>query len=393
MSKIRYELEHLISRLSSEANKMKDPDVKSKYYFLKKVAGSTKPLQQACEERGRSRSYFYKWAERLIAAESLEGLRERSRAPKRKHNETAPKIVRKIKLLRKKEPFAGPERIAHKLRSKHKMACPKSTVYDILVRENLIDKVYNKRATKKHLKRYRRPLPGYLQLDIKYVPYLIEGKQMYQFSCVDHHSSFRVIDVYRDRTLTSVISFMERVIMEVPFPILQLQTDNAVEFTDKYSSGMGAAPTGAHELDRWCMMRDIEHKLIPIGEKELNGKVENTHRFDDREFYSQHDPQTYEELRLLIQAYNRRWNVERETKTLGWRAPEQVVYQAYIKAYAFVSYLKELYPEPEAPTIYRKVTEGGALIESQKPDPRPPKKKTYIDRYLEYSDWVEKKVS
>ena len=73
-----------------------------------------------------------------------------------------------------------------------------------------------------------------------------------------------------------------------PFIILQIQTDNATEFTDKYSShNKGLKPTEAHEVDLWCSERGIEHKLIPIGEKELNGKVENTHKWDDREFFSQ----------------------------------------------------------------------------------------------------------
>ena len=59
-----------------------------------------------------------------------------------------------------------------------------------------VDKAERKTRSKKHLKRYTRPTPGYLQMDIKYVPYFVEGKTYYEFNAVDHHSSWRLIRAY-----------------------------------------------------------------------------------------------------------------------------------------------------------------------------------------------------
>jgi hypothetical protein len=40
-------------------------------------------------------------------------------------------------------------------------------------------------------------------------------------------------------------------------------------------------------MDRWCRENGIHHRLIPPGAKELNGKVERSHRIDEQYFYWQ----------------------------------------------------------------------------------------------------------
>src|SRR5690606_24177164 len=139
-----------------------------------------------------------------------------------------------------------------------------------------------------------RTLPGYLQMDFKYVPYLIDGKQYYQLSCIDHHSSWRLIRNYKYKNIDSVKLFLEELEQICPFPIIEVQTDNDTAFTDKFSSKIGV--TGEHYLDIWCRERGINHRLIPVAVKELNGKVENTHKQDDREFFAMNVFTSYESV-------------------------------------------------------------------------------------------------
>lgn len=391
MSNIKYDLRCLISRLSVEANKISDNKIKQKYYFLKAVSFSKSSISYECTKYGYSRDFFYKWANRLLKEESLTALSELSRAPKLIPHKTTQRIERKIKTIRKKEPYLGGERISFLLKKKHRMKCPPSTVNAILKRENYIEKKYKSRCTKKHLKRYRRPLPGYVQLDIKFVPYLIENKQYYEFNAVDHHSSFRVMGLYKDHTVKSVVHFLEKLNDEMPFKIIQIQTDNATEFTDKFSSSRGGNPSGTHKFDQWCMLRLIEHKLIPVGEKEINGKVENTHRFDDAEFYSQINPKSFEELETLLRDYNYRWNSERATKTLGWLTPSETVKKAYVRSIAFINHMLEKYGHEKTNKI--EIIQFGTAIIEQPIRKKKVKKKTYSDRYLEYLEWLDKKAS
>src|SRR5690606_1160017 len=104
-------------------------------------------------------------------------------------------------------PYEGCERIAVRIEEIWGKRLAPSTVNRVLRTRGLISAKDTKSLQKKHLRRYRRPLPGYLQMDFKYVPYRISGKQYYQLSCVDHHSTWRMIRVYENKDLGAVESF------------------------------------------------------------------------------------------------------------------------------------------------------------------------------------------
>lgn len=400
MSALKYQLKELISSLGSEANKNKDPEVKKRFYLIKAVCDSKKDVKKTCEARGVSTDQFYMWANRLLESKSLLSLKSISRSAKTFWNKTPRRVEKRIIKMRKLEPFKGPDRIKFDLKKKFNMICPVSTVAAILKRSGLVTKEYRDRLTKKHMKRYRRPWPGYLQMDFKYTPYLLEGRQTYQLSAIDHHSSWRFIRSYQDRSLNTVIKFLNELEKECPFLIIQIQTDNAMEFTDKYSSyRQGEGPSYTHALDIWCAKRDIEHKLIPIGQKELNGKVENTHKWDDREFFSQIKVSTYFELERATKEYNLLWNDGRPTKTLGWLTPNEVIEQAIIRA---IAYLKIMLPKSaweKSKQMTTISTESGRILvprgqiksirESLAP-PKKPKPLSQVDRYLQYLAWEDK---
>ena len=373
VSKLQYQLKSILPSLSSQARSLKDQAAKERYYLLKAVAFSKKDIKKTCESRGRSTTYFYKWAERLVETECLESLRTESRAPKYSPNKVDPRVEKRICRLRRKYPYKGPEQLLHELRKKNLKKLPHvSTVYQVLLRNDLIKEEYKKTLSKKHLKRYRRPYPGYLQMDFKYVPYAINGEQYYQLSCIDHHSNWRMIRNYKTKCLGSVMDFLEELKLNCPFYIYQIQTDNDKAFTDKYRINTDGHPTGKHPLDYWCKQHDIEHKLIPIGKKELNGKVENSHKWDDREFYSQIHPRNFHELEQQTRAFNGVWNYTRATAVLGWQTPMQRVY-----AYQFMRRFVNIMLGEKLQTQGRKKI----LLK--------PKKEDYVSRYLKYMDGEE----
>ena len=389
MSDPKYSLLELLPSLRSQAQGISDPEIKSRFKFLKVVAESPKSVRKKCREEGRSHQTFYKWAEILIKTQDVMCLKSRSRKPTKSPNQTPKRITKRVRKLRLLEPFSGPERISQDLKEHYNIKCPPSTVYAVLKREKLITAEHAKRLNKKHLKRYRRPLPGWLQMDFKYVPYLIENRQYYQLSCVDHHSSWRFIRCYPHKSEEFVVQFLRELEMFCPFPIMQLQTDNDAAFTDKFSSQKNR-PTGLHPVDLWCASKGIEHRLIPVGEKELNGKVENTHRFDDREFFSQIRCLNFRALDDHSRFYNQRWNERRKTKTLGWKTPLQVIDESYVRAVAFLLHISLRSPGEQSLV---KMTESGDMMLPIFPDEKPIKKikrPGLVDRYLQYMDWEER---
>jgi transposase InsO family protein len=388
VSAIKYQLLELLPSLVSQAQGNSDPEIKTRFKFLKRVAESKQSIERVCEERGRSTQYFYKWAEALLKSKNLFALKSRSRRPKRSPGKTRPRVEKRIRKLRELQPFQGGDRISQDLKDMYNITCPPRTVNAVLKRQGFTGKTNAKRLTKRHLKRYRRPFPGYLQMDFKYVPYLIEGQQFYQLSCVDHHSSWRLIRNYRNKDEAAVAEFLRVLIEECPFPIFQIQTDNDASFTDKFTSGRNE-PTGKHLLDQWCRKKGIEHRLIPIGQKELNGKVENTHKFDDREYFSQIHSMNFSSLEHQTRLYNNRWNDVRKTKTLGWKTPFEVIIESHVRALAYVNYMHECFaPRSSA------CNQANETFRATKPAPRAetkkPKRLSIIDRYLQYVDWDDK---
>lgn len=75
----------------------------------------------------------------------------------------------------------------------------------------------------------------------------------------------------------------------------------------------------------------IIHQLIPVGVKESNGKVENTHRQDDRDFYAMGSFEIYESISSNVKGSNEPWTQIPAT------TPGEAVYGAYAKAVALMA--------------------------------------------------------
>ena len=392
VSSLKYQLLCLLPSLSADAQKSNNLDIKSRLKILRRIVLSKRSVTFCCDEIGVSREWFYKWGRRLVKAKNLSGLIQKSKKPHRSSSKTPKRVEKRIRHLRLLEPFSGCERISQDLKTFYNMNCPPTTVNKVLNRLKLISKKRQEKLTKRHLKRYRRESPGFMQMDFKYVPYKIQGKQFYQLSAIDHHSSWRWIKIYERKDQKSVIQFLDELIEECPFAIFQIQTDNDAAFTDKFTHG---GVSGEHVVDLWCKMKKIEHKLIPVGQKELNGKVENSHKQDDREFFSQVHCLNGEALKLHSTLYNQRWNQRRSTKALGWLTPQETVFKSFVVHLALILYLSHKYQLKNTQILKRDIDLNPYLeIKETKP-----KRKTQThkisrkDRYLQYLSWLEKKSS
>ncbi|MGZ3805856.1 MAG: DDE-type integrase/transposase/recombinase [Pseudobdellovibrionaceae bacterium] len=357
---------------------------------IKKITESPKSLAQACSFFGMSEDAYSKWGKRLLKKPKAEALLSQSRKPYRSPNKAKPRIEKQVLKVRRVEPYLGPERISDTLEDLYAVTVPPSTVYNILRRAKVVGAKLAKLLTKKHLKRYRRPLPGYLQMDFKYVPYLIEGKQFYQLSCVDHHSSWRFMRCYRNKNTFYVMKFLEELIQACPFVIIEIQTDNDAAFTDKFTSGAGV--TGEHAIDVWCATNGITHRLIPVGVKELNGKVENTHKQDDREFFAMNLFKTFESIELSTKGYCERWNGQRATRALGRKTPNEVIAEAYVKVLALFLFIKNDFNK----AVYNLDHQGNAVMTIPKTkklvqNKIRTRKPSALEKYLAYHEWAEKK--
>ena len=170
-------------------------------------------------------------------------------------------------------------------------------------------------------------IPGEkVQVDVKEVPYnclrgkvLRDGRHLYQWTAIDECTRVRFVHGFEEHTPENSVKFLRMLIKEFPFKIQTIQTDNGTEFSYKYISEDVECP-----FDTELRRLGIEHKLIPPRTPWHNGKVERSHRNDQRYFYNWETFRSVEELNMKL-AEHLRWSNNKPMRTLGNKSPLQML--------------------------------------------------------------------
>lgn len=127
-----------------------------------------------------------------------------------------------------------------------------------------------------------------VQVDVKEVPYNClkgaarrDGKHFYQWTAIDECTRIRFVYGFEEYTPENSVKFFKMLQRIFPFKIQTIQTDNGTEFTYKYISDTELCP-----FDIALKNAGVQHKLIPSRTPWHNGKVERSHRNDQRYFYN-----------------------------------------------------------------------------------------------------------
>jgi transposase InsO family protein len=148
------------------------------------------------------------------------------------------------------------------------------------------------RAKRKGRRKYRQctpcEIPGEkVQVDVKVVPtdcirgkHRRDGRKMYQYTAIDECTRIRFVYGYEEHTPENAVDFLKRLSAWFPFEIQCIQTDNGTEFTYIFISETVKCPFEAKLAEL-----GIIHKLIKPRTPWHNGKVERSHRMDQRYFY------------------------------------------------------------------------------------------------------------
>lgn len=165
-----------------------------------------------------------------------------------------------------------------------------------------------------------------VQIDVKEVPYnclrgsvLRDGKHLYQWTAIDESTRVRFVYGFEEHTPENSVRFLLMVIKAFPFRIKTIQTDNGTEFTYKYISDENICP-----FDKALQKLGIKHKLIPPRTPWHNGKVERSHRNDQRYFYDWETFKSVEELNQKLEKHLK-WSNNKSMRTLGRKSPVQLL--------------------------------------------------------------------
>ena len=195
-------------------------------------------------------------------------------------------------------------------------------------RMGLGSKASTKKLARKHERRYPELLePGKkVQIDVKEVPYCClrgdlkrEDKHLYQWTAIDECTRIRFIYGFEEHTPESTVKFFKMIQEVFPFKIQTVQTDNGTEFTYKYISDEVENP-----FDKVLKKANIVHKLIPPRTPWHDGKVERSHRNDQRYFYDWEHFKSIEEFNEKL-AKHLAWSNNKTMSTLDRKSPVQLL--------------------------------------------------------------------
>lgn len=177
---------------------------------------------------------------------------------------------------------------------------------------------------KKTTKTFKDYEPGFLHIDIKYLPKMPDEEQhRYLFVAIDRATRWVYLHIYANQTEVSSVDFLHRVQKACPVKIEKILTDNGTQFTDRFTS-KEKQPTGNHAFDQECAQKGIEHRLIPPHHPQTNGMVE---RFNGRisELVQQTRFANAAELEKTLYAYLKVYNHHIPQKVLKHQTPIQAL--------------------------------------------------------------------
>lgn len=249
--------------------------------------------------------------ERWLAAyrrRGEEGLDPKSTARKTQENETPIRIKEHIIELRKETKKCALK--LHWQMKKEGLIVPVRTIGEILKREGLVRKYRVKRIKYKYIRAELRA-GELVEIDVKYVPGDVAGRQYFQYTAIDRASRWRHLEIYEEQVNGSSILFLEEMIRRAPFRVQAIKTDNHATFTNYYTGTNKRSDLlvkSLHALDARCRELGIKHYLIDPGKPAQNGTVERSHREDQEKLYDQWLFKTAEDLRYHVRLWNMYYN-------------------------------------------------------------------------------------
>ena len=290
-----------------------------------------KGVSFAAEKYGVSRSSVKRWKKRYDG--TWKSLVERSHRPNshpRQHTETEEMIISKA--FWKKYRRYGWYGVYEEAKENGYTRSLSGLIY-AAKRLGLVEQEKRHEA-KLHNRRYPElSVPGEkVQIDVKEVPYsclrgdlVRNNKHLYQWTAIDECTRIRFIYGFEEHTPENSVKFLRMLVKVFPFKIQTIQTDNGTEFTYKYISDTEECP-----FDKALRELGIAHKLIPPRTPWHNGKVERSHRNDQRYFYDWETFHSLEDFNIKL-AKHLIWSNNKPMRTLGDKSPRHLLAEKLAK--------------------------------------------------------------
>ncbi len=279
-------------------------------------------VSRASRKYNKGRSYIYFWLNRYDG--TLESLACQSRRPHSHPNQHTEAELKLIRDMHRRNPKLGIVELWARLRKRGYSRTVES-LWRVMRREHLTEPAVKKKTYKP--KPYEQMLyPGQrIQIDVKVVPRSCIADpelKLYQYTAIDEYSRYRVLGAYPEQSTYSSADFLRKVVKHFARKGIQVecvQTDNGFEFTNRFSNSRRDLPT---LFEATAAELGICHKLIKPYTPRHNGKVERSHREDQKRLYDTHRFFSLADFGGHLAAHQSRSN-SRPMRPLRWASPRQ----------------------------------------------------------------------
>src|SRR3989344_267588 len=252
-------------------------------------------ISLAARHFGLDRKTVRSWRDKFRKI-GLIALNDKSHRPKNvRQSTTGWKTVDEIVKIRKEYPAWSKWKIRSIL-ERRGVFVSVSTIGRVLKRKGLI----NKRVSAKKSKAAKSPKQRYPR----------GGRIIYQFTAIDVLTKRRVLKYYSSLLSKNGADFLKYCIQKFPFPIKTIQTDNGKEFLK--------------DFDKMCKELGLPHYFIEARHPKQNTYVENSHGFDEKEFYQQGNvDRDIESMNKALSEWEYKWNYIRPHQALNYLTPDE----------------------------------------------------------------------
>ena len=283
-------------------------------------------VSRASRKYNKSRSYIYFWKQRWDG--SVESLRCESRRPHSHPNQHTEAELKLIRDMRRRNPKLGMLELWHRLRKRGYTRRPES-LYRTMRKLGLFPVQKQK---KKYKSKPYEPMtyPGQrVQVDVKVVPRKCitnPDLRLFQYTAIDEFTRLRFLAAYEEQSTYSSADFLRKLTAWYKrrgITVECVQTDNGFEFTNRFSPSKRDLLT---LFEKTAAELHVRHKLIRPYTPRHNGKVERSHREDQKRLYNTHSFYSFQDFAAQLARHNRRCN-NLPMRPLCWFSPLEFAVQ------------------------------------------------------------------
>ncbi len=274
------------------------------------------PVTEVAERFGVARQTVHRWVARYRDS-GIEGLADRSHAPKSHPWRISAEVEAVICDLRGSHRRWGPRRLVFEL-GKRGHPVSRSTVYRVLVRHQLLQPVPRRRRRDQYRRWERSAAMELWQMDVTASLFLADGRECKIITGIDDHSRFCVIaTVVLRATARAVCLAFVTAMQEYGIPA-EVLSDNGKQFTGRFGR-----PRPAEVLfERICRENGITQRLTKPRSPTTTGKIERLHQTLQQELLNVHGPfASIEDAQAAVDTWRKQYNTDRPHQSLAMGFP------------------------------------------------------------------------